>query len=263
MIQLDRIDEGKPFDWGRTSQDYAKFRDIYPGEFFRRIVDLGHCTEGQRVLDLGTGTGVLPRAMARYGAAFTGADISANQIAEANRLSGEAGLAIDYLVAPAEEVPLPDGSFDVVTACQCFMYFDTEVIFEKIHRLLKPGGHFLILFMAWLPDESEIAYRSEQLVLRHNPVWNGARFSRFIPQPAPESVDLFTAKPAICYDLPVRFTRETWHGRIKACRGIGASSLPEETIRAWEEEHLAYMQTLPESFEIIHYCTIMDLQRRD
>ena len=61
MPSLKTIDNGKTFDWGRTSSDYAKYRDIYPDEFYKRIIDLGLCTKGQKVLDLGTGTGVLPR----------------------------------------------------------------------------------------------------------------------------------------------------------------------------------------------------------
>ncbi len=55
------IDHGKVFDWGRASADYAKYRDIYPQEFYQKILDLGLCQAGQKVLDLGTGTGVLPR----------------------------------------------------------------------------------------------------------------------------------------------------------------------------------------------------------
>ena len=55
------IDSGKPFDWGKTSLDYAKFRDIYPQEFYQKIVDRKLCVKGQAVLDIGTGTGILPR----------------------------------------------------------------------------------------------------------------------------------------------------------------------------------------------------------
>ena len=58
-IRDDRIDEGKAFDWGKTSEAYAKYRDIYPEEFYRKVADRGLCVKGQRVLDLGTGTGVL------------------------------------------------------------------------------------------------------------------------------------------------------------------------------------------------------------
>lgn len=38
------------------------------------------------------------------------------------------------------------------------------------------------------------------------------------------------------YPLKVRFSRESWNGRMKACRGIGAS-LDEREILMWEEEH--------------------------
>lgn len=67
-MKNDRIDHGKVFDWGNTSKDYAKYRDIYPDEFYKKIVDLGLCIAGQNALDLGTGTGVLPRNMYHYGA---------------------------------------------------------------------------------------------------------------------------------------------------------------------------------------------------
>lgn len=39
MITNRNIDGGKPFDWRKTSLDYAKFRDIYLEEFYQRIVD--------------------------------------------------------------------------------------------------------------------------------------------------------------------------------------------------------------------------------
>lgn len=60
------IDGGEFFDWGRTASDYSKFRDIYPKEFYKRIIDLGLCIKGHKVLDIGTGTGVLPRNLYRY-----------------------------------------------------------------------------------------------------------------------------------------------------------------------------------------------------
>lgn len=70
----EHIDGGRAFDWGRASADYARYRDIYPQEFYDRIKALGICEKGTRVLDIGTGTGVLPRALFGTGARFTGAD---------------------------------------------------------------------------------------------------------------------------------------------------------------------------------------------
>lgn len=259
MITNKNIDNGREFDWGLASSDYAKYRDIYPDEFYKRIADLGCCVKGQKVLDLATGTGVLPRNMAKFGAQWIGADISENQIKYAKELTKNSD--INYIVSPAEKLDFGAEVFDVVTACQCFMYFDKKVILPKIHKWLKKDGHFLILFMAWLPFESEIAKASEDLVLKYNPEWSGAGMTRYELKAPEWSEGLFTVSNAIAFDLNVAFTRETWHGRIKACRGIGASSLSQDEIDKWEAEHLAYLSTVPEKFTIPHYATILDLKK--
>jgi len=173
MIKDDAIDGGKGFDWGKVSADYARYRDIYPQKFYQKILDLGLCKNGQQILDIGTGTGVLPRNLYPYGGKWTGTDISEEQIEQAKRLS--AGLEIAYKAVAAEEMDFSADSFDVVTACQCFWYFDHERIMPNLYRMLKPGGKLLVLYMAWLPDEDEIAGKSEELVLKYSPAWSGAR----------------------------------------------------------------------------------------
>ncbi len=103
MISNPNFDHGKGFDWGNASKDYAKYRDVYPEEFYQRIIDLGLCIKGQTALDLGTGTGVLPRNFYRYGAEWTGADVSENQIREATRLAAESDMKIRFITASAEK----------------------------------------------------------------------------------------------------------------------------------------------------------------
>jgi SAM-dependent methyltransferase len=263
MIVNKDIDKGKGFDWGRTSSDYAKFRDIYPDEFYRKIIEIGLCIKGQHVLDLGTGTGVLPRNLYKYGAKFVGADISENQIEQARLLTKEAGMDIDYIVASAEDFEFPDNSFDVVTACQCFQYFDKDIALPKIHKILKENGHFCTLFMAWLPDECEIAKRSEDLVLKYNPDWTGCGYKRYAISETPEwASGLFEASNIELFDINIRFTRDNWHGRIKACRGIGASLLSVEEISAFEKEHNEYLQGLPEEFDVLHFVSIINLCKK-
>lgn len=161
------IDSGRAFDWERASSDYAKYRDIYPQEFYQKILSLGLCRKGQKVLELGTGTGVLPRNLYPYGAQFIGTDISENQIREARRLSKEAGMRIEYLVSPAEELDFPPHTFDTVTACQCFFYFDAARLLPRLANMLKPGGRLGIFYMAWLPEEDPIAEASEDLILQY------------------------------------------------------------------------------------------------
>lgn len=258
-ISNPEIDSGKAFDWGRTSADYAKFRDIYPDEFYERIAARGLCVDGQRVLDIGTGTGVLPRNMQRFGAKWTGTDISENQIEQAKRLSS--GMDIDYYALPAEGLDFADGTFDVITACQCFWYFDHEVIMPKLYRMLKPGGRLLVLYMAWLPFEDKIAGASEELVLKYNPQWSG-RGETIHPIGIPECyLKYFELVFHEEYTLDVRFTRESWNGRMKACRGVGAS-LSEEQIDAWGSEHRALLEKVaPPEFDIRHYAAVAELKK--
>ena len=259
-MQNDQINAGQAFDWGRTSEDYAKYRDIYPPMFYHKILDLGLCTNGQRVLDLGTGTGVLPRNLYQYGARFTGADPSANQIAQARRLSQKRGMDIAYVVASAEDADFPDDAFDVITACQCFCYFDSSRALANIARMLKSSGRFAIIYMGWLPDEDAVAYASEQLVLRYNSVWSGAGDVRRPIALPPLTADFFTVERKLVFDLRVPFTRESWHGRMKACRGIGAS-LPPEKIVMFDRDHRALLNRIaPEQFEVLHYTAMTVLR---
>ena len=254
------IDSGKPFDWGRTSEDYAKYRDIYPEEFYQRIVKRGLCVDGQRVLDLGTGTGVIPRNMYRFGAKWTGTDISKEQIEQAKRLSQ--GMDIEYNALSAEQIDFPDNSFDIITACQCFWYFDHEYIMPKLYKMLKPNGRILVLYMAWLPFEDKTAGESENLVLKYNPDWSG-KGETVHPIFIPECYnDKFEKVYSEEYRLNVRFTRESWNGRMKACRGIGASLSPEK-IAEWEKEHMKMLETIaPEEFDVVHYGAICELKKK-
>lgn len=254
------IDNGKPFDFGKTSLDYAKFRDIYPSEFYKKIVRRGLCINGQNVLDIGTGTGVLPRNMYHYGAKWTAADISESQIEQAKMLSKD--MDIEYFAVPAEDINFNDNSFDVITACQCFWYFNHEDVMPNLYRMLKHEGSIVVLYMAWLPFEDKIAGASENLVLKYNPGWSGSGETIHpiaIPDCYKEKFNLVYHEE---YPIKVSFTRESWNGRMKACRGIGAS-LTESEIVMWEKEHRKLLAEIaPAEFEILHYGAIAELKKK-
>ena len=261
-IKDKRIDEGKAFDWGKTSEYYARYRDIYPEEFYRKVADRGLCIAGQKVLDLGTGTGVLPRNMYRYGAEWIGTDISPEQIEQAKRLAAESGMSIRFETAAAEQIDFPAGSFDVITACQCFLYFDHKRIAPMLHRILKKDGRIVILYMAWLPFEDEIAGKSEELVRKFNREWSGGGETKR-PIRTPEVMfDYFDLEDHEEYDLKVPFTRESWHGRMIACRGVGAS-LSSEDLARWEEEHRKLLERVPDRFDVQHYAALAVLKRKE
>lgn len=64
------------------------------------------------------------------------------------------------------------------------------------------------------------------------------------------------------YDLMVPFTKESWHGRMKACRGVGASLTKEELVK-WDSEHKRLLEEIaPEQFDILHYAVLAVLKKR-
>ena len=152
--------------------------------------------------------------------------------------------------------------YDVITACQCFWYFNHETVMPKLYRMLKKGGSILVLYMAWLPFEDKIAEASESLVLKYNPDWSGAgkKMRQIdIPDCYKENFELAYHEE---FTLNVPFTRDSWNGRMKAYRGIGAS-LAEREISMWEQEHKKLLEQIaPNEFDILHYGAISELKRR-
>lgn len=239
------VDGGQRFDFGKASKEYAKYRDIYPEELFTRLHELGIGKKDSKWLDLGTGTGVVPRGMAKYGADILAVDISENQIEEAKELSKEF-TNIQYRVSPAEDLVFEDQTFDAITACQCFWYFDPNIIVPKIQSLLRPGGIFLKVYMSYMKEE-EITQDSNGLVKAINGAWGGASASirdlttHYFSDPQMETMIV---------ELP--FTRDTWHGRMMASRGVMAS-MDEEKIRRFDKEHREMLEKkYPEKFVVKH-----------
>lgn len=247
-----KIDDGRPIDWGDTSEDYATFRPGPPEAFYDVLKALGIGLPGQSVLDLGTGTGVIARAWAQRGAVVAGIDIAREQIDQARRLAQLAGLQIDFRVAPAEDPPFSDHCFDVATANQCFLYLDPDRTLSSLRRVLVPGGRLVTSHFNWLPRLDAIARRSEQLVLKFNPSWQGADFDGIVaavPDWAPPDV---VVEAHFWFDVDVPFDRESWRGRMRASRGIGATLSPDD-VRAFDREHADLLaQTAPPEFTVKH-----------
>lgn len=259
-MKKQKIDNGRDFDFGRTSKDYAKYRDIYPKKIYDILLNYNIGKKGQKILDIGTGTGVIPRALYSYGADWTATDISKNQIEEAQKLSKD--MNINYIVSSTENLNLEKESFDTIIACQCYWYFNHEIVAKKLSNLLKKGGKLYFLYVAWLPLEDEIAKASEDLVLKYNPFWTGNNETMKPISVPKEYFEFFEVTNSEESKLPISFTRKSWNGRMKSCRGIGAS-LDYQEINRWEDEHLKMLKKIaPKEFDIKHYFALVELTKK-
>lgn len=255
-MKLRHIDNEREFDWGKTSQDYAAYRAGYPEAFYEMLAALGIGKPGQHILDLGTGTGVLARAFAKRGAVVTGIDIAANQIAAASALAARDGLHITFQVCAAETTDFPEGSFEAIAAGQSWLYFDAAVMIPKVLRLLTTDGCLVLTHLLWLPHKDRIAQQTEALVLQYNPDWKSAGYRGTMPPIFAWARDHFDLRTFHTMEAPLEFTREAWQGRIRACRGIGAS-LSAAEVEQFDTAHRQLLETIaPDTFTVLHQMTI-------
>lgn len=252
MHGIPSVDQGRKVDWSKTSTDYAQHRPGPPAKLYDVLALLDVGLPSQRMLDLGTGTGLLAREFARRGAIVSGTDIAAGQIEQARQLALKENLKVDFRVAPAERCPFDDRSFHVVTASQCWLYFDVDAATAEVKRVLKPGGVLVTTHFSWLPRLDPVARASEQLVLKFNPQWTGKDWAGVIPSVPEWSCDHFEVAGMFWFDVAVPFTRESWRGRIRACRGVGAA-LELADVERFDAEHALLLERLvPDQFTILH-----------
>lgn len=252
MNGLKSIDIGRTIDWGKTSTDYATHRPGPPDDFYARLLALGVGMADQRILDLGTGTGVLARHFAAQASLVSAVDISSEQIDMARLLAKEQGVTVDFQPSSAEHLPFDAGTFDVATANQCWLYFDRDAVLDELERVLKPGGWISTSHFSWLPRKDEVARQSEALVLKHNPQWSAADWVGEIPAYPEWARERLRVRAMFYYDAPIIFSRESWRGRIRACRGIGAA-LNHEQVDAFDREHAELLSKIvPETFTVLH-----------
>jgi ubiquinone/menaquinone biosynthesis C-methylase UbiE len=233
---------GKTIDFGRTAADYGRHRADFPPALFDRLVAMGVARPGMRALDLGTGTGALARGLALRGCDVTGLDRSALLMAEAARLDREANVTIRYVQAEAEDTNLDQASSELVTAGQCWHWFDRARTAAEARRLLVPGGHLAICHFDWLSSAGNMVEATEHLIMKHNPAWKlGGTFGVY-PRWLRDLAEAgFSEIESFSFDVTVSYSHEAWRGRIRASAGIGASLGPEQ-IAAFDTEHATMLR---------------------
>lgn len=134
---------------------WASVYDLAFGRFLRRthgaVVELAALGAGERVLDVGCGTGSLAVALkvpAGASGSVHGIDASQEMIEVARGNASKAGADVNFQVGLAEAIPFPDRTFDLVVSQLAIHHLPDDLkqpAFGEMHRVLKSGGRCLIV----------------------------------------------------------------------------------------------------------------------
>jgi ubiquinone/menaquinone biosynthesis C-methylase UbiE len=121
------------------------------------LVETARLRQGDRVLDVACGTGIVARIAARKlggtgTGTVTGLDVSAPMITVARATALTEGVGVEWREASAVELPFPEAAFDIVL-CQSGLQFfpDRSASLREMRRVLKPGGRLIL--SVWGPLE--------------------------------------------------------------------------------------------------------------
>ncbi len=110
---------------------------------------MGRLAEGERVLDLGSGAGtdsLIAAQMVGDEGSVTGIDMTTEMLGKARAAAAEVGVTnVEFVESEAEQLPFPDGSFDVVISNGVIdLIPDKDAVFAELYRVLTPGGRIQI-----------------------------------------------------------------------------------------------------------------------
>jgi SAM-dependent methyltransferase len=130
---------GAVFD--TIAADYDRHRPTYPDELVDRACEAGGLAAGDRVLEIGCGTGQLTRSLAARGLHVTAVEPGQNLIGLARRI----GAGVEFVGSRFEDAELPAERFAAAFSAAAFHWLDPDVSWGKVAGSLVPGGPLALI----------------------------------------------------------------------------------------------------------------------
>ncbi len=122
------------------AKNYSLYRPYIHPQVIQIIKSTLHLKKPiENALDIGCGTGQSSIALLEIAKNVMGIDVSEDMIANAQKHE-----KVKYIQAPAEDIPLPNNTFDIITVGLSFHWFDRSKFLPEACRLLKPNGWLII-----------------------------------------------------------------------------------------------------------------------
>jgi ubiquinone/menaquinone biosynthesis C-methylase UbiE len=145
-MNLDSTQRAAQAQFARQSANYGRSHILAQLEDVEAALPELSLPARAKVLDVATGGGHTGLRFARLGHDVTLSDLTPAMLENAARAAAEAGLTVTTRLHPAEVMPYPDGTFDLVTCRIAPHHFTSPAEFvRETARVLKPGGRFLLI----------------------------------------------------------------------------------------------------------------------
>lgn len=137
---------------------YESSRPTYPESVYKYLAGLA--PEQGLAWDCACGNGQAANGLADHFEQVFASDVSAEQIA-----SAKPHPQINYTVSPSEKTILEDSNCDLVCVAQALHWFDYELFWPEVKRVLKPGGVFAVLGYNWPSVNAEVDAAIESSIM--------------------------------------------------------------------------------------------------
>lgn len=127
-----------------TASLYEQFRPPYPAAFFRVVAEKLGLSKQDRLIDLGTGPGLIALGFAPYVGQVVGVDPEPAMLEAASRAAARVGQHLVLIESTAERLGREVGPYDVVTIGRALHWMDLDLVGPLLEQLVAPGGALLV-----------------------------------------------------------------------------------------------------------------------
>lgn len=226
-------DPGERFS--ATVEAYRRYRPDYPAGLVEWVISEAGVGSGDRVLDVGCGTGITSRQFTGAGLRVIGVDPNQAMLAAAAAGGGQ----VTYLRAAAEALPLKRGSARAAVSGQAFHWLDLDRAVPELARVLAPDGVCVAFWNDRETDTSAFLRGYEDLLLAHCPDYPVAS--------AAGTIDRLRRHPAVrrprsaSFAHAQRFDHDGLHGRAWSSsyvvHGVRDPAAFDAALRALFDRH--------------------------